>query len=82
MQDQLLSLLISLLPPVVLILAVVIVYLRGRSRNYRIMNRIKSVIEDEPEFIESLSILNESITGRTYSVKVAKIKKPDDDSED
>lgn len=78
MQTDSLSLLISFLPPVVLILAVVLVYLRGKSRNTRIMNRIVNEIELEDDFIESLSLTSDTVTGRTYIVKLAKPKGPDD----
>ncbi|MHA1990054.1 MAG: hypothetical protein ACW981_03485 [Candidatus Hodarchaeales archaeon] len=72
-----LGLLLSFLPPVGLILAVVLVYLRGKSRNRRIMDRIVNQILDE-DFIDSISVVNETVTGRTYLAKLVKPKSPDD----
>ncbi len=65
MQTDGLSLLISFLPPVVLILGVVLVYLRGKSINNRIMNRIVNEFEVAEDLIESLSLIIDSYTGRT-----------------
>lgn len=71
------SLLLSFLPPVVLILGVVLVYLRGKSRNTRIMDRIVNQIVTE-DFIDSVSAVNETVTGRSYLAKLARPKNTED----
>lgn len=77
MQSDSLGLILSFLPPVLLILGVVIVYLRGKSRNTRIMDRIVEQILEE-DFIDSVSVLNENVTGRTYLAKLGRPKNSDD----
>ena len=78
MQTDTFGLILSFLPPIILILSVVLVYLRGKSRNSRIMNRIANQLEEQNDFIESLTLVNDTVTGRSYMAKLAKPKNSDD----
>lgn len=62
----------TFLPALILIILFFVVYLRGRRTNRKIMDAIVEQIEKTPNFIENLSLINDTYTSRTYIVKISK----------
>ena len=79
---QNLDIIISFLPPAILILLLVVGYFRGRGRNERIMNRtVEKLREDMSDVIEDLTLVSGNPTGRTYTIKLAKPRRTEDAEE-